>query len=176
MRRIGFVVVMVLVCGLAVRFAGAEAGDAPGCEGLTAYRTEVFTASQDYLDAIDADGIDLNAGVRTLTSDDWTALAGHTSDFTQALSDITPPAWLQDWHNAQVSRAGALNHLASTAANDGVDAALPIAQTINDLDGSIEALKNAASKTCADAARFFEEWDALDGVNHQGTPVATPVI
>lgn len=165
-------VVLLLLVGAVVN--GATAEDAKGCEGLSDYRAAMFKAGRDYLDSRGKDGIETGRDPFTYSSDDWTKIADHALAYQKALKDIDPPEWAAPWHQAQIESIGLLEQMSRAVAEDGIFAVIAFEKQINDADAKRSEALEAVTKTCADFAQFQRDWDALDGENEQGTPVATP--
>jgi hypothetical protein len=169
------VLVMIgLVGGVGIASRPADAAkDAPGCEGLAAYRVAMFKAGKDYLASLDRDSIPVSRSPITYSSDDWTALAKDALDYQRAVKKITPPEFAKGWHQAQVEKDGLIQQLATTAASSGVLAAIAFKDQFDQATKKSDDALAAAGVICADFISFQHDWDALDG-DINGTPVATP--
>ena len=165
---------MTLISGFLLAIGGyASAQDAVGCEGLSAYRAEMFKVGKAFIAQTVKDGVPANRDVATFSSAEWTKKAADLAVYQADLEAIAPPPWLKNWHDLRIERAGLDEQIALAAASRGLYGALLFKGASDRIDAENKAATAAAFAACSDFAVFARDWDALDG-DINGTPVATP--
>ena len=161
----------VLVAFVAVWQVAAD--DAPGCDGLEAYREAMLAAAEPMVTYLEVSGFG-DANPLTVSSAEWLVYADEALAFNERLLAIEPPEWAADFHRLQLDTTGMQEQVGRTVAESGVMALLLFEDTVNDIEERKDSVPAAIAETCPDFASFSHEWDALDG-EIDGTPVATPV-
>jgi hypothetical protein len=171
---VGVILAIVVAGWIAFPISRASAKDAPGCKGLGAYREEMFNAGRELNAKLAAQGIPATRDIITYSSSDWAAYAQDAGDYQIALKAITPPSFAKAWHQTKIEHTGLLQQIGLTVAKSGVLAINGFTTPIMVNAAATDAAVTTGSKTCADFVHFTVDYQALSGVNANGTPVATP--
>lgn len=174
MRRSLVLLTALLLFGVGVTVTGSTAAtDAPGCEGLSAYRVAMFRLwTTDDGTPVPSAGLK-DRDPRTLSSDEWLEIADAALTYQRALRAITPPSFAAAWHQALIESAGLVESMSRSIAKDGIMAAYVYASPIDASNQEIADATTQGSATCADFGAFVRAYDAL-GDTTNATPAATP--
>lgn len=170
--RFAALLLFLLASALGESQTGADAKDANGCEGLESYRKAMLAAGQDFINALENDGIPVGRDPLTFSSAEWRTFAERAAAFQAALKEIAPPSFAAEWHQAQVERYGLLEQAAKAIADNGVMASAAFSEAIDKNEAARADALTAATAACSDFASFNREYDALDG-QIDGTPEAS---
>lgn len=167
MKRV-VAVLAVILSVLVLLPVPARTDDAPGCEGLAAFRDELFPIGEQWADDLADLGI---SDPLTMSSDDWLAYAELSLETHRALKGVDAPAWAEDWLTVRIDTTALQEQIGRAAATGGVFITLGFSDAIDAIEQRDTETREAAIEHCADFAQFAYEWDALDG-EVDGTPVA----
>ena len=164
-----FVVATVVLALVPTR---SLASDVPGCEGLSAYQSDMEQAVgplySEYIEKIDSMPEDPMA----FTSDDWLTFAEIVLDYNRAVRTVDPPAWAQDWHDALIAYTGTLEQMLKAIATGGLFVALAYDEAITDAEGNLKQEERAIREQCDDFGSFAEQWGFGSSLNDDATATA----
>lgn len=148
--------------------------DRPGCEGLNVYRIAMIDVGRDFALALREAKLTADRDVTTYSSDDWLTVAGIALDASRGINAITPPEWIQPWHQVKIEQLGLYEQIARAAARDGLLATIVFSDQIDTLDARERQVNTDLAGICGDFRSFVAEWDELPETIDEGTPVASP--
>lgn len=174
MRRWGVLLVMAALM-LPVGFlAGSPGGqalarqDAPGCEGLSAYREAMYGVGRHLNDTSAAAGLE-DRNIFTYSSDDWTVYAGIALEGQRQLKAITPPDFAADYHRNLIATFGLFEQIGRAAASDGPTVLSDFSDQIDEVNQRNLDTTAAAAAICADFQEVADTWGS------QSSAPASPV-
>lgn len=170
MKRIMLIAAMI---AMLVAPLGARADDAPGCEGLAAFRAEIMPIGERWADALFDARLGPSRSPATFSSDDWLTYADIALTANRGFKSIEAPDWLDEWIQARIASTGLMEQMSRAAAEDGFLVLLGFGGQIDALSQQSDSADSAAIARCPAFAQFASDWDALDGEVDE-TPVATP--
>lgn len=147
-----------------------RAADAPGCEGLAAFREELFPIWEFRATELAEIGLPQRE-ITSLSSDDWVQYAETSLAVQKRLKEISPPAWLTDWLTVRIEMAGLQEQAGKAAAADGFLVILGFEDEVTKLNGRDNTARTAAIQRCSAFEQFIADWEVLGG-EVDGTPVA----
>jgi len=172
MKRLGLIAgILVLLFAVGVFAMRGSAKDAEGCDGLDAYRTEMFAAATAYSQRMTDDGLNGRA-VFSLSSDDWRSFADNALAYQRDLKKINPPEWAATWHQTQIAYAGIAQQMAASAAEYGPFAIATLSDQLDEVLADAVTAAQITAETCADFDVFVSDWYRFLGVDNPATPTA----
>jgi hypothetical protein len=141
----------------------ATAQDSADCEGLGAYQDAMLAAGASYVAALEEDSLDAGRDPLTYSSADWDAMAASVAALQADLKAIEPPAWVSDWHQAQIERAGLREQMGIAASDSGVLVLEEFDDSVAANTTAIDQAAQAAIEQCTLFLPFQVEWETLEG-------------
>lgn len=108
----------------------------------------------------------------TMSPGDLRTLAAAYTDYVNALREIEPPAWLQDWQDARITYLQGLANFLNEGAQSGlIPASLLYGEALEAADATMEAAQSAVIAQCPSFLDWLTANDLLsDIVDATGTP------
>jgi hypothetical protein len=131
--------------------------DAPGCEGLTAYREAMYGVGRYLNDTSAAAGLD-DRNIFTYSSDDWTVYAEITLEGQRRLKAITPPDFAADYHHNLIATFGLFEQIGRASARDGSTVLSDFSDQIDELNQRDLDTTAIATTICADFQELADTW------------------